>query len=103
MPWFDVDFSGRMEIEAKDADSALLKAETILNKRVIGQSFGHYKNDRGEVKEATVDTVSDAEPPDDDCCPDCGEPGEVRGHMECRFPTDDPNTEGLEDPMETER
>ena len=22
-------------------------------------------------------------------CPDCGEPGEVRGHMTCQYPTTD--------------
>ena len=27
MPWYNVDFSGMMEVEAKDADSAMSKAE----------------------------------------------------------------------------
>lgn len=103
MPWFDVDFSGRMQIEAQDADAALSKGETILSKRVIGCSFGFNKNDRGEVVEATIDTVSTAEPPEDDCCPDCGMPGEMRGHMECQYPQDIPDDSGLEDPMMIER
>jgi hypothetical protein len=103
MPWFDVDFGGRMQIEAKDAEAALRKGETILSKRVVGQSFGSRKNDRGEVVEATVDVVNDVEPPDTDCCPDCGDPGEMRGHMECRSPQDIPDDSGLVDPMETER
>jgi hypothetical protein len=37
------------------------------------------------------------------CCPDCGEIGERRGHYGCQYPTNDPNIEGLEDPMERER
>jgi len=36
-------------------------------------------------------------------CPDCGQPGEYRGHMECQYPTDDQNIEPLEDPMMSER
>ena len=36
-------------------------------------------------------------------CPDCGEEGESRGHYGCQYPSDDPEIEGLEDPMERER
>lgn len=36
-------------------------------------------------------------------CPDCGEEGEKRGHYGCQYPSDDPNTEGLDDPTMRER
>ena len=45
----------------------------------------------------------DATPPGPSDCPDCGEIGVGRGHMGCQYPSDDPNIEGLKDPMEYER
>ena len=62
------------------------------------------RNDRGEVKSGTVDEIEDDKSePEPTGCPDCGEEGEGRGHYGCQYPTNDPNIEGLEDPMMTER
>ena len=110
MPWFRAQAVIEMEIEARDEEGAKSKAECILNKRVLGQSFGHYKNDQGEVKSwCGLEVESDEEETDQQFrsgpndCPDCGATNELRGHMGCLSPSDDPNIEGLEDPMEFER
>jgi hypothetical protein len=49
MPWFKMQSTITMDIEAFDEEDAKWKAETILEKRVLGQSFGHHENDQGEV------------------------------------------------------
>jgi len=116
MPWFKATAEIEMEIESRDEESARFHAETILYKRVLGQSFGNRKNDRGEVKAARkIEVFSDPDPDDEfeetdqqfrsgpNDCPDCGATNELRGHMGCLSPSDDPNIEGLEDPMEFER
>ena len=110
MPWFRATAEIVMEIEAEDLDGATSHAETILYKRVVGCSFGSRRNDQGEVvRWNKVDVEPDDSrdesdpPPGPNDCPDCGDIGENRGHMGCRYPCDDPNIEGLEDPMEYER
>lgn len=58
MAWFKVFATIEMEIEARNEDDAISKAQTIIEKRVIGQSFGSSRNDRGEVtQEYTIDEV----------------------------------------------
>ena len=98
MPWYRVKASIWMEIQSPDEQQAREHAETICHKRVVGQGFGSRYNDRGEVKEFEIDEVEN-----NDRCPDCGEEGEDRGHMGCQYPSNDPNIEGLEDPMMYER
>jgi hypothetical protein len=110
MPWFKAVAEIEMSIEAEDLEGAKMKAETILNKRVVGCSFGFRPNDQGEVicwngvdVEPDTDRDDSDPPPGPNDCPDCGDIGESRGHMGCRYPCDDPNIEGLEDPMMYER
>lgn len=55
------------------------------------------------IKDRLFHSRRDATPPGPSDCPDCGEIGSGRGHMGCQYPSDDPNIEGLEDPMEFER
>ena len=107
MPWFKAVAEIEMEIEDDDLEGAKMKAETILDKRVVGCSFGFRPNDQGEVVRWNgVDVAPDPDHDDDSPgpgCPDCGEEGETRGHYGCQYPSNDQNVEGLEDPMERER
>jgi hypothetical protein len=112
MPCFKARAEIEMDIEARDEEGAKLKAETILLKRVLGQSFGHRRNDNGEVvayrklevePDPDYPEERDLHTPGPSDCPDCGEIGELRGHYGCQYPSNDPNIEGLEDPMQFER
>lgn len=49
MAWYRVKAEIEIEVEALTEDQAKLHAETIISKRVVGQEFGHEKNDRGSV------------------------------------------------------
>lgn len=47
--WYRIPVTIYLDVEAEDDASALSKAETIIEKRVVGQSFGYEKNDQGSV------------------------------------------------------
>jgi len=67
MAWYIVQCTIEMEIEARDEQGAIDKADTIMEKRVVGQSFGNSRNDRGQVtRNYSIDTVTedDDEPED---------------------------------------
>ena len=105
MPWYRVYAEIEMEVEAKDEDSAVFHAETICQKRVVGQEFGHNRNDQGKVTGYTITNIQDDEnyQPGPSDCPDCGAVGENRDHVGCGNPQDIPDDSGLDDPMERER
>jgi hypothetical protein len=99
MAWFIVRATIEMEIESPNETEARYHAETILDKRVVGQEFGHRHNDQGYVTDNYEIVSIESNPPE---CPDCGGDHE-RGDMECMSPQDIPDDSGLIDPMETER
>jgi len=97
MAKFQVYAEIEMEIEALNEKRARSKAETICEKRVVGQSFGRTYNDRGEVTGYTVTNVQYL-----NRCADCGEESARTGHIGCSNPQDHSDA-GIDDPMETER
>lgn len=98
MPWYRVKAEVEIEVQAPTEEDANLKAETLGHKKIVGQTFGGYYNDRAEIKSFDLVGTDSF-----DRCPDCGEEGEGRGHYGCQYPSNDPEIEGLDDPMMRER
>ncbi len=94
MPWFKVDASIEIEVEAADVLVAEDLARRVLDQCVLGHLPPRTNITEGELTTDPVRIIK---------CPDCGERGWKRGHFGCQYPSDDPNVEGLDDPMERER
>lgn len=81
--WFERD---RAHVELRDlwTDSTIVEWWDEAVKEAVEDGYLNPKNYKRSAYEYAKMHGMLA-----DCCPDCGAPGELKGHMECNYPQDE--------------